>query len=86
MSYFSEQYPSVRYPLASAHVPGLRTAQLGALHAIGAHFSIRNDPALVCFADRGRKDPIGSQPRTLPLPGNTSTYHRARKTCSESNR
>jgi len=44
MSYFSENYPAVRYPLGN---PGLRLAQAGAMHSIAAHFSVLTDPALI---------------------------------------
>jgi superfamily II DNA or RNA helicase len=49
MSYFSDHYAALQYPFAVDGVGGLRRAQLGALHAIGAHFSIRGDPALICL-------------------------------------
>jgi superfamily II DNA or RNA helicase len=44
MSYFSDNYTNLRYPLGD---PGLREAQAGAIHAIAAHFTISTDPALV---------------------------------------
>jgi superfamily II DNA or RNA helicase len=47
MSYFEEYYESVRYPLASNGRDGLRLAQRGATFAVGAHFTQRNDPAIV---------------------------------------
>ena len=47
LPYFIDHYDAVRYPRAVGNIPGLRNAQLGALHAIGAHFTIRTDPALV---------------------------------------
>lgn len=47
MPYFVDHYDAVRYPRAVRNIPGLRNAQLGAMHAIGAHFTIRTDPALV---------------------------------------
>lgn len=48
MSYFADHYSAFRYPLrGNDGEPGLRTAQLGAIHAIAAHFSIRHEPAVV---------------------------------------
>jgi superfamily II DNA or RNA helicase len=44
MSYFSQLYPVIKYPLGSL---GLRTAQAGAIHSIAAHFSVHDDPSLV---------------------------------------
>ena len=34
MSYFSENYKHIEYPISSKSVLGLRNAQLGAIHAI----------------------------------------------------
>lgn len=47
MAYFAEQYDCFRFPLKDGEAPGLRMAQLGAIHAIAAHFSLRRDPAVV---------------------------------------
>lgn len=48
MSYFADHYAAFRYPLSGGDgEPGLRTAQLGAIHAIAAHFSTRHEPAVV---------------------------------------
>lgn len=44
MSYFSDNYPLVRYPLGN---PGLRLAQAGAIHAIAAHFSVLSETGLI---------------------------------------
>lgn len=44
MSYFSENYSALDYPLGD---PGLRLAQVGAIHAIAAHFTVLTEPALV---------------------------------------
>ena len=35
MSYFADAYGSPRFPIAEEDKPGLRQAQLGAIHAIG---------------------------------------------------
>ena len=47
MSYFGDQYPALRFPLAEGDHAGLRNAQLGALFATVSHFTIRQDPALI---------------------------------------
>lgn len=47
MSYFKRNYPRLSLPFAEDGVAGFRTAQLGALHAIASHFTLRKDPALV---------------------------------------
>lgn len=47
MSYFSEHYLKLSFPLADAETPGFREAQRGALFAIGSHFSGRNDAAII---------------------------------------
>lgn len=47
MSYFSDHYSSLTFPLANVENPGFREAQRGALFAIGSHFSGRNDAAII---------------------------------------
>lgn len=47
MSYFSMHYDDVKYPIASEDEKGLRRAQIGAIHAVTAHFTLRNEPALI---------------------------------------
>src|SRR5450759_7868 len=47
VSYFSENYSRLTFPLADGEKPGFREAQRGALFAIGSHFSGRNDPAII---------------------------------------
>ncbi|MDJ1470263.1 DEAD/DEAH box helicase [Xanthocytophaga flava] len=47
MSYFSDSYPHLRYPKSAEGQEGLRKSQLGALNAIGAHFSLHQRPAVV---------------------------------------
>lgn len=50
MSYFATHYSSLTFPIAidgDEPDPGFREAQRGALFAIGAHFTQRNDPAIV---------------------------------------
>ena len=47
MSYFSDAYSAFRYPLQVGEEPGFRLAQLGAIHAVGAHFANRTEPGIV---------------------------------------
>lgn len=48
MSYFSSNYTRINYPVATDTSRGLRNAQIGAIHAIGSHFTLYQDePALV---------------------------------------
>lgn len=48
MTYFSDNYQNLRFPKASPENPGLRNAQIGAIHAIGQHFTLHDtEPALV---------------------------------------
>lgn len=47
MSYFVDHYADLKWPIANGTTPGLRLPQWGALHAIGAHFSAKTEPAIV---------------------------------------
>lgn len=47
LSYFADHYADFRWPIAEGRTPGLRIPQWGALHAIGAHFSAKTEPAIV---------------------------------------
>lgn len=47
MGYFYNNYNELRYPSSNGDVKGLRRAQIGAIHAIAAHYTLRNDPAIV---------------------------------------
>lgn len=48
MSYFSTYYNRINYPIATDAAKGLRNAQIGAIHAIGSHFTLYSDePAIV---------------------------------------
>src|SRR5689334_4524551 len=48
MSYFSDNYPNLTYPKRREQESGFHNAQIGAVHAVGAHFTIYEDePALV---------------------------------------
>ncbi len=46
MTYFRDNYEHVRLPFADG-VNGLRNAQIGAVHALAAHFASRKDAAIV---------------------------------------
>lgn len=48
MNYFSKGYDSLRLPIAEGKKVGLRRAQIGALHSIGAHYSLpRTEPTII---------------------------------------
>jgi superfamily II DNA or RNA helicase len=47
MNIFKSHYNSINYPIAESVSPGLRRAQIGAIHAIASHFTLRNEPAIV---------------------------------------
>jgi len=47
MTYFADNYAAFRYPLKNGDAAGFRLAQLGAIHAAAAHFSARQEPAVV---------------------------------------
>lgn len=47
MTYFKTNYPQLTYPIAENNGAGLYNAQLGAIHAIGMHFTTRDDPAVI---------------------------------------
>lgn len=47
MPYFADHYEEVSYPLSNGDEPGLYNAQVGAIHALGAHYTIDERPAIV---------------------------------------
>jgi len=47
MKYFETHYNVVRLPLAENGTPGLRLAQLGAIHSVAGHFTLSSADALV---------------------------------------
>jgi superfamily II DNA or RNA helicase len=47
MSYFSANYPMLRFPIAGTNRPGFRTSQIAAAYAVAAHFFGSNEPAIV---------------------------------------
>jgi superfamily II DNA or RNA helicase len=55
MSYFSDNYSALRYPVGDT---GLRLAQVGAIHSIAAHFSVANDSALVVMPTGSGKSAV----------------------------
>jgi superfamily II DNA or RNA helicase len=46
-AYFEEYYDRLRLPVQTSKRKGLRRSQLGAVHAIGSHFTLRSDPAVI---------------------------------------
>ena len=53
MSYFSDFYAKIKYPIASTESLGLRNAQLGAIHAIAAHATLEPNDASVIVMPTG---------------------------------
>lgn len=53
MSYFSELYEMVNYPVSSDTLLGLRNAQIGAIHAIAAHATLNPLEAAVIVMPTG---------------------------------
>lgn len=53
MSYFSTNYNRINYPIASETEKGLRNAQLGAVHSIGAHFTLNKQEAAIIIMPTG---------------------------------
>lgn len=47
MNFFKDNYSAFRYPLKEGDSPGFRSAQLGAIHAAGAHFANRTEPGII---------------------------------------
>ena len=48
MAYFFDNYQNLRFTKASPENPGLRNAQIGAIHSIGQYFTLHDtEPALV---------------------------------------
>jgi superfamily II DNA or RNA helicase len=49
MSYFETHYKHVSLPIdkGTEETKGLRKAQIGAVHAVAAHFTLKSDPAIV---------------------------------------
>lgn len=49
MEYFSKNYLAIRYPIADDENKkfGLRNAQIGAIHALGAYYTTKKEPVLI---------------------------------------
>ncbi len=47
MGYFRVNYSAVRSPIAEVHDVGLRRGQLGAIHGLASHFTVKKHPAIV---------------------------------------
>jgi superfamily II DNA or RNA helicase len=47
MSYFEDHYNDFNYPIGTDESAGFRNAQVGAIHAAAAHFTVRSDPGIV---------------------------------------
>jgi superfamily II DNA or RNA helicase len=49
MKYFSNNYLAMQYPLANeeSEALGLRNAQIGAIHALGAYYTTKREPVLI---------------------------------------
>ena len=60
MSYFSKNYNNLTYPIASSPTAadGFRLSQLAAIHAVGAHFFSRTEPAIVVMPTGSGKSAI----------------------------
>ncbi len=53
MSYFADCYCNLKYPISSDDVPGLRNAQLGAIHAIASYLSLQKKSAGIIIMPTG---------------------------------
>ena len=51
--YFSKNYSNLRYPIDSEESPGLRNAQIGAIHAIASYFTISQKKAAITVMPTG---------------------------------
>ncbi|GAI79898.1 unnamed protein product, partial [marine sediment metagenome] len=47
MSYFHDRYDKIKLPAQDKRKPGLRNSQLGAIHSVLAHFTLRGEPAII---------------------------------------
>ena len=53
MSYFSDNYSKINYPISTDELKGLRNAQIGAIHAIGAQFTLYPEEAALVVMPTG---------------------------------
>lgn len=58
MTYFSDHYRHLSYPLAGGEESGFRSAQIAALHAINAHFFSKTSRALVVMPTGAGKSAV----------------------------
>lgn len=58
MSYFESNYDKLKFVHGTAKQPGLRSAQIGAVYAVAAHFSISKDPAVVVMPTGSGKSAV----------------------------
>jgi hypothetical protein len=56
--YFDANYEHLRFPLARTGIPGVRVAQLAAVHALSAHFFARKEPAIVVMPTGSGKSAV----------------------------
>ncbi len=48
MSYFSDNYKYLSYPIETENSKGLRNAQIGAIHSIASYFTVHSkEPAII---------------------------------------
>ena len=66
MNYFKPHYNDLRWPITEDGTPGLRMPQLGAMHAIAAHFTRHATPAIVTMPTGSGKTG-GHQRDALPF-------------------
>jgi len=52
-SYFKKQYKNLKYVKASESLPGLRNAQIGAIHAISSYFTLPRSKAAIVVMPTG---------------------------------
>lgn len=59
MSYFYDAYKNISLPMSAGKQPGLRRAQLGAVHAISSYFTLpQKEPAIVVLPTGGGKTAV----------------------------
>lgn len=51
--YFCDNYDSITYPIANDTTPGLRKAQIGAIHAIASYFTVEKKKAAIIVMPTG---------------------------------
>lgn len=51
--YFPDNYNFIKYPIGNETMPGLRNAQIGAIHAIASYFTIEKEKAAIVVMPTG---------------------------------